>query len=396
MRVLITTTGFPGHLLPVVPVARACARAGHEVCVLAPRSRRPIVAQTGLPSHATADAPGEEVAATVAGAAGLPAPEGHARMIADGFARTATRAALADTLQLAGAWRPDVIVRESQEFAGLLASERHGIPHVRVALGLAAVERETAALAAAPLDALRAELGIPPDPGGERALAAPSLTLVPRTLDEPDGCAPVHRMREDRRAAGALPDWWPDGAEPLVHVTFGSVAGTLGYFPTLYRAAIEALAAVPARVLVTVGDAADPADLGALPANVHAERWVSHAAVAARAAVVVCHGGYGSVIGALAHGVPLVLLPLFGGDQRRTAARVAEVGAGVVLDAAPPTMFAHPGRDVLAALPAAVERVLTEPAHRAAARRLACEIATLPPAARAADVVAAALTPVGD
>jgi UDP:flavonoid glycosyltransferase YjiC (YdhE family) len=396
MRVLFTTTGFPGHLLPVVPVARACVRAGHEVCVLAPRSRQPIVERTGLASCAAADAPAEQVAEVVASAARLPAAAGHARMIADGFARTATRAALADTLHLTGAWRPDVIVRESQEFAGLLASERHDIPHLRVALGLAAVERATAALAAPPLDELRAELELPPDPGGERALGAPSLTLVPPALDGPDALSSVHRIRAERPDPDALPDWWPGNRDPLVYMSFGSVAGTLGYFPALYRAAIAALAPLRARVLVTVGDAADPAVLGPLPDNVHAERWVSHEAVAARAAAIVCHGGYGSVIGALAHGVPLVLLPLFGGDQRQTAERVAQLGAGTALGGTPPTMFAHPDRAVLAALPRAVERVLTDPAYRSAARRLADEIAELPPADRAAELVAATATPLGD
>lgn len=39
MRVLMTTSGGSGRLLPMVPFARACLRAGHEVRVAAQRAR---------------------------------------------------------------------------------------------------------------------------------------------------------------------------------------------------------------------------------------------------------------------------------------------------------------------------------------------------------------------
>ena len=65
----------------------------------------------------------------------------------------------------------------------------------------------------------------------------------------------------------------------------------------------------------------------------HVEPWVSQDDVASRAAVIVCHGGYGSTLGALAHAVPLVVLPLFSIDQWANADAVARVGAGVALDA---------------------------------------------------------------
>ena len=49
MRVLFTTTGNPGHLLPLVPLAHACRRAGHDVLVATQRARGAIVEQAGLP-----------------------------------------------------------------------------------------------------------------------------------------------------------------------------------------------------------------------------------------------------------------------------------------------------------------------------------------------------------
>src|SRR6185312_17370469 len=87
-----------------------------------------------------------------------------------------------------------------------------------------------------------------------------------------------------------------------------------------------------------------------------------------RASAAVTHGGSGSVVGALAHGVPLVVLPL-GADQPDNAERVRALGAGVVLDAA----TASPAR-----IAEAVRAVLEEPAYRAAAERLRDEAAALP------------------
>jgi UDP:flavonoid glycosyltransferase YjiC (YdhE family) len=144
MRVLMTTTGYPGHLVPLVPFARALAAAGHDVCVAGPSSRGATVTRQGLRFCGCADPPAEDVAGVLASAAQLTPAEGHARVIAQGFGRTSTRALLPDVLQLAAAWRPDVIVRESQELAGALAAERHGIPHARVGRGPSASASLTA------------------------------------------------------------------------------------------------------------------------------------------------------------------------------------------------------------------------------------------------------------
>jgi len=390
MRILTTTTGFPGHVLPVALYARAAAAAGHEVCVVGPPPTRTVVEAFGLACcESTAPAP-DEVGRIVARAGSLPPEEGHACMMAEGFARTATRAALRDLLQLVGAWRPEVVVRESHEFAGLLAAERHGIAHVRVALGPQTTETTLTALAAAPVQELRDEIGLPTDPDGEQIHAAPTFTLMPPTLDQADGAvASAHRFREEHDAAVPLPDWWPGRADPLVYVTFGSVAGHLGYFPGLYRRVCEALEAVDARVLVTVGMDSDPAALGPVPENVHVERWVEQRRIAAQADAVVCHGGHGSLVGALSFGRPLVVMPLFGADQRANAERVAELGAGVAVANVPPTMFAPPDDAVMAALPAAVGQVLGDRRFEIAAQRVRAEIAELPPVASAAGVLEA-------
>ena len=208
---------------------------------------------------------------------------------------------------------------------------------MRVALGLAAVEELSIGLAAAAVDAARADLGLPADPGGDRLRDTPFFTMIPEALEDP--AVPARRTHRFRHAVSAdappLPDWWPGNDDPLVYVTFGSVtAGAhLPYYPALYRAAIDALAPLPVRVLLTIGDRRDPGELGPLPANVHVEEWVAQDAVVPHAAAIVGHGGHGTTLGALAHGVPLVVVPLFSIDQWANAAAVARAGAGVALDA---------------------------------------------------------------
>ncbi len=71
--------------------------------------------------------------------------------------------------------------------------------------------------------------------------------------------------------------------------------------------------------------------LDPLPAGVHAERWVDQERVQAAAGVVVCHGGSGTVFGALAAVVPVVVVPVFA-DQFENGRRVAAAGAGVVVE----------------------------------------------------------------
>jgi UDP:flavonoid glycosyltransferase YjiC (YdhE family) len=97
------------------------------------------------------------------------------------------------------------------------------------------------------------------------------------------------------------------------------------------------------------------------------------------------------VLGALAHGVPVVAVPIFGGDQWHNARRVADIGAGVALDGqrAERRMLEGPEPAVLDALPDAVEGVLRDPGYRRAALRIADAIDALPPIDAAVDLLQA-------
>jgi MGT family glycosyltransferase len=160
----------------------------------------------------------------------------------------------------------------------------------------------------------------------------------------------------------------------VVYVTMGTVLNSaLGVF----RAVVDALADEPVDVVVTVGADQEPAVLGPVPANTRVERFVPQAQLLPDCAVVVHHGGSGTMLGALAHGVPQLVLPQ-GADNFINAALVRDAGAGT---------FLGPGEVHPDAVRTAVRALMAEPEYRQAAERCGREIAAMP----AADVVAGAL-----
>jgi UDP:flavonoid glycosyltransferase YjiC (YdhE family) len=380
VRVLFTTTGHSGHLLPLVPLARACERAGHEVVVATHEPRVASVGRVGLPVRAIAVAPDEAWAPLMARLPGLRQSDADAQIIAEGFARIGAGGALPGFLAAVEAWRPDLVVHECYEFAGPIAAERHGVASARVALGLASTEDWVTELAEPGVADLRREVGLTrraPEP-------AALLSIVPPGLDD----GPAERFRDAAPPpARPLPDWWDDADAPLVYVTLGSVTGSLPFFPALYDRVVAALAHLPVRILLTIGRDGDAAALGPVPPNAHVEAWVAQHEVLPHAAAIVSHAGYGTTLGAIEHGIGHVMLPLFAGDQWRTAHRVEQVGAGIAVHAGERRVFDPPPDEAIAALPEAVLGVLGDARYRKTAACLGAEMAALP----AADVAAAAL-----
>ena len=387
MRVLFTTRGSSGHVGPLAPFAHACLRAGHEVHVAAQRQFEPNIERAGLP-FAPVDEPSRDEWMPLMGRfAALDIETANGVMISEFFAGLDLRAELPALREIVESRRPDVIVRESWEFGSTLVAELYGIPIVRVALGLAEMEELTIRLAAPEVDKARARLNMPRDPGGERLAAAPILTTIPLELEDPAATPPARTSRfrfEVGGRAEELPEWWPGNQDPLVYLTFGSVAAGahLPYYPALYRSAIEAIAPLAVRVLLTVGDAERELDeLGEVPPNVHVETWVTHDDVARSADVIVCHGGFGSTLGALAHGTPLVVLPLFSGDQWLNGDAVARAGAGITVadDRTARNVLELPAAETVGELAGAVASVIDDATYRREAVRIADSMRALPP-----------------
>ncbi len=375
MRVLVTTTGAAGHFNPLVPFARALLDAGDEVLVATRASTVATVERAGFATWAFGEAPDAERMPLFAQAADLPPDEMNALVIREIFARLDVAAALPRVREAIEAWRPDLVLHETGEIAGPTAAELAGVPRAAVSIVFGSSEFKFLGPALEGLAPIRASLGLPVDVPAPAA----AFTLFPLAIEDPQRPGPpgVRRFREELSPAGALPDWWPGNDDPLVYVTFGSVAGGHGTFPGLYAAALRLLSPLPVRLLMTTGRNADLSLLGEQPPNVHVEQWVPQADITPHASVIVSHGGSGTVRDGLAGGVPLVVLPLFA-DQPYNAERVHAVGAGIGL----------PMRDAgVPGLPGAVQAVLREPRYKAKAMEVAADNAALPPVSAAVEIL---------
>jgi MGT family glycosyltransferase len=156
-------------------------------------------------------------------------------------------------------------------------------------------------------------------------------------------------------------DAWvpPAGDKPLVLVAMSS---TFQDQAAGLQRVVDALATLPVRAIVTTGPAVDPSSVVAAP-NVTVVRSAPHTDVLRHAAAVVNHGGHGTVMKALAAGVPQLVMP-HGRDQADNAARVVARGAGLTVKRT------ADGR----AIARAVERLLAEPGFADAARRLGADV----------------------
>jgi UDP:flavonoid glycosyltransferase YjiC (YdhE family) len=125
-------------------------------------------------------------------------------------------------------------------------------------------------------------------------------------------------------------------------------------------AALEGLRRLPVRVLATTNRAV-PASSVEASANARVVDWVRYSQVMAEAALVICHGGHGTVVRALGAGAP-VLSCGSAGDMAENGARVAWAGAGLAI----PRRLAR-----AAAIRWAARRILADARFRARAREMA-------------------------
>jgi MGT family glycosyltransferase len=172
-----------------------------------------------------------------------------------------------------------------------------------------------------------------------------------------------------------LPTGPPERSErPVVYVTFGTLFNSN---LDIFRLALDALADEPVDVVMTVGRDQDPAGLTPVRANARVERFIPQGVLLPSCSAVVHHGGAGATFGALAHGVPQVILPQ-GADNFEHADMCERAGAAIAL---------RPDTLTPASLAAAVRRVLDDRTYTGASRNCAEEIAAMPDAATVADAL---------
>jgi MGT family glycosyltransferase len=127
--------------------------------------------------------------------------------------------------------------------------------------------------------------------------------------------------------ASEPPPYLDEPGDPWVLVTISS---QLGDDLPLAETALEALASMPLRVVLTIGPGHDPGELKTRPPNARIEKSIPHSAVLERGRLLVSHAGHGSVMKALWHGTPMVLVP-WGRDQPGVAARAQALGVAEVV-----------------------------------------------------------------
>ncbi len=369
MRVLLTSIRGTGHVRPLLPYAHALQSHGHDVRIATPSDAAAMLAAAGVHHVVTERASDQELSAFWSAKGKLTNDEMIAIAVSDVFIGMSARHALPTILSEIETWRPDVVVRESVEFAGLVAAELHGIPSAIVEVHNGPTEVGLYRLATDSLDGFRARNGLAPD-GGAALRRQPGFTSFPAAIDDaarPLDSPPRFRVRSDPPEAvdpRRLPSWRKAPELPFVYASFGTVAD--GKNLSAYRAALEAIGGLEVEGLLTTGPHVDPMDLGPVAGKVTVAPFVAQAEVLGHAAVVLCHGGSGTLIGALAAGKPLVIVPLFA-DQPLNAATVAATGCGLaVLEIEPE------------AIRGALEKVLSDPRFGEGARAVAAEIATLP------------------
>ncbi len=386
VRVLCATTANDGHFGPLLPFARACAGAGHEVRVAAPASYAATVTGAGFAHEPFADAPRELIGPIMDRLPTLGFEEADDLVVREVFARIDAQAGLPSLIETVQRWRPDVVIRESAELASLAAAQRAGVPHVHVCIGMHEVVSRFAETIADPLEELDQLAGLGQGQMAGALAAETVFSLVPEVLDHATGQVRPEtdaflRFHETRPTTGShpLPDW-ADPDAPLIYVTFGSVTGSLAPFAGVFREALDALADLDARVMMTLGRKIDPADLGPLPRNAYVTQWWPQDAVLAHAAAMLGHGGFGTTMGALAAGVPQMVVPLFSFDQAVNAQHVAAVGAGLTVDTGPAAV---------ARAATGIPQLLEFSTYSASAGRVAAAMAALPPPAEAVPALTA-------
>jgi len=373
VRILFTFVGGTGHLNPLVPIARGAQNAGHVVAFAGRSSMVPTVEAAGFVAYAIGAAP-EAAPARLE----LRAPDAarEDRDLRDGFADRLARERATAILALVSAWRPNLIVCDEVDFGAIVAAERLGLPYATV-LVIAAGSFVRHVVVAEPLHALRAEHGLPPDPDLTMLSRYLVLSPFPPRYRDPRSPLPAtaHALRPQALepiGSDPVPAWITrlNGA-PTVYFTLGTVFNIES--GDLMARIIAALRDLPINLVVTVGFEIDPAEFGPQPATVHIEQYLSQSTLLPHCRMVISHGGSGTVIGALAHGLPMVLIPL-GADQLVNAARCAELGVARLLDA----MEVTPER-----VQTAVSAMLADPSYRRHAERIRDEVAELPGPAHA-------------
>jgi UDP:flavonoid glycosyltransferase YjiC (YdhE family) len=332
-RYLVVTWDGAGNLVPTLGIARVLVEAGHEVRLL---------------GHDTIAERGRDVGARFVplsqseGWSPLVDPsdvEAEVKLLIDEICFGSVIAGdLARELSREPA---EVVMVDCMLFTAIDVALASGAPtaalfHSAYTLFRGGPLMEMFAPGVAIVNARRAGLGLPAitELGDVHDACALALVALPKEFDPDESDAanvlrigpvldapPISREIEDLDQLVAV----ADGSPPLVLVSLStSEQGQAA----LLQSCVDAVGQLPVRAIVTSGPI-DPASLIA-GRNTTVVRYAHHPDILPSASLVITHGGAGTTMSALGHGVPLLCTPM-GRDQFFNAARVEALGAGRML-----------------------------------------------------------------
>ena len=362
---MFASLGAYGHLYPMMPLALACADAGHEAVIATGPpflGRLPLPTVPGYPPSLELDWVIQE--------ARRRHPDLHDQDFSMAMFADVTAEFVAPTIiEQCERERPDLVIFEATNAGAGVAASVLEIPAAAYAILLESSFYGSLHGATAGYQRnMWLQRNLTP-PAGDGLLAAVLINPAPPTLQRTSASetmtVPIRSVAYNESSA-EVPAWLDaTPARPRVYLTLGTVS--FGAVEVLSRAIAE-IAALDVDVLVTVGPEGEPASLGELPDNVHVERFVAQSAVLPLMDLVVHHGGTGTVLSAVAVGLPQLLLPQ-GADQFFNAAILTAAGAARALpnDAQQPGVIGN-----------AVHELLGDAPERHVAIRLRDEIAAMP------------------
>lgn len=390
MRVLFTVSAWPGHYYPLVPLGWGLQAAGHEVRVACAPSQERTLRQAGLtPAPVLAEidmaflARLQNVRKAASGDWPYPGLPPHPvtgqpmesldefsfeREIVPRYVKP-LKESYAAAVDLAGRWRPDLVVHELLSMEGLLAARVVDVPSVLHLWGpVGTAEDPTLGLVPQDFTGSFREYGVG-DLGPElieRAVDPCPAALRPAL---PDVTERLPMRYVPYNGPGTMPQWLLDEPErPRVCVVWGnSPRRMVGASAFALPQIVRALAGLDVEVVLAAGPA-DAAELGELPSQVRLLENFPLQQLLPGCSAVIHHGGAGAVMTALAAGVPQLVVP-HAMDQFTNAERVAACGAGLGIRGYEITVDGV--RD-------AVLRLLREESFAACARRLRQENDRLP------------------
>jgi glycosyltransferase (activator-dependent family) len=410
MRILFATFSEKTHFIGMTPLAWALRAAGHEVRVASQPELAPTVAATGLPFVAVgSDHVLPQVIAWVGRMARdmrpdfdmmrVAAPQGpswedlragYRDVLVPLWWKVVNDPMLEDLVAFCRGWRPDLVVWEPITFSAAIAAEACGAAHVRFlwSLDLFAAMREqylrqleqqppqhrddplaawlgdraarhgvdfseTLVRGQATLDYLPASLGVPAPTSTHRLpiryVPYNGRAVVPHWLR-----TPPQRPRVCLSVGSSTTEWFGGHTFSLAEVVRG-----------LGELDVEVVATLPPE---------EEAAIGAVPDNVRLVGYAPLHVLAPTCDVMITHAGPGTLCSGLSHGVPQLLVPGPRLDAPLLARLVEREGAGLVVRSG------EAGAD---SVREATRRLLEDPSHAEAARRLSGEMAAMPSPAEA-------------